>query len=257
MKTFIINAAKAALPVRLRSALFHFAFNVAREEFDEFAYRYAHAPNMRRALIAAKERGFAPKVVLDIGAFEGGWTRMAKSIWPDASIIMVEANEEKRAKLETAASDANARLKFALLGAEDGKMVDFYVMGSGSSVFEEESRFERKKVQKTVLSLDTLLADVDRADFIKIDTQGYELEVLKGASRLLGRAEAVLLEVSLIEINEGAPLLDDVLAFMRAKGFFTYDIAEIHRRQLDQATNQIDLLFVRDGSPLRASQSFT
>lgn len=257
MKTFIINAAKATLPVRLRNALFHFAFNIAREEFDEFAYRYAYAPNMRRALIAAKKRGFMPKIILDVGAFEGGWARTARSIWPDASIIMVEANEEKRRKLEEAAHDVDARLEFALLGAEDGKIADFYVMGSGSSVFEEESRFEREKVQKTLLSLDALLADVDQVDFMKIDTQGYELEVLKGASRLLAKTEAVLLEVSLLEINKGAPLIDRVLTFMRERDFFTYDIAEIHRRQLDRATNQVDLLFVRGDSRLRANRSFT
>jgi len=130
-------------------------------------------------------------------------------------------------------------------------------MESGSSVFEEESSYERRKVTRQTAKLDTLLADLPAADFIKLDTQGYELEILKGADRLLSTASAVLMEASLIQINAGAPLLHDVLAFMKERSFITYEIAEIHRRQLDSAMNQIDILFVRENSPLLANKSFT
>ena len=86
--------------------------------------------------------------------------------------------------------------------------------------------------------------------FLKIDAQGYELEILRGATNVLEKAEAVLLEIAIIEINEQAPLLHDVVQFMKDISFVTYDIVEIHRRPLDGALNQIDVIFVREESAL-------
>ena len=85
---------------------------------------------------------------------------------------------------------------------------------------------------------------------MKIDAQGYELEILKGAPKILRQAQAVILEVALIEINRGAPLLHDVVRFMYENGFVSYDVLEIHRRPLDRALNQLDIFFVREESPL-------
>lgn len=211
---------------------------------------------MKLGLLAAHSRGLNPKVIIDVGAFEGNWTRMAKETWPTAKIIMVEANEQKLEKLSKVQKEVEAELHSALLGSADGNEVQFFVMESGSSVFEEESSTPRQAIKKTTQALDTLLAHLPSVDFIKLDTQGFELEVLRGASRLLETAQAVLMEVSLIQINRGCPLIHEVLAFMKERGFQSYDILEIHRRLLDGATNQIDILFVRENSPLIADKRF-
>jgi FkbM family methyltransferase len=256
IKQTIIYLAKSTLPQRIRNAFFHFGFGVAPDRFDEFAYSHANAPDMKRGLLAAKKRGLNPKIIIDIGAFEGNWTRMAKQIWPTAKIIMVEANEQKLEKLSTVQKEVGAEIHSALLGPSDGKEVDFFVMESGSSVFEEQSSIPRQAFKKTTRSLDSLLSFLPSVDLLKLDTQGFELEVLRGASRLLSTAEAVLMEVSLIQINRGCPLIHEVLAFMQERRFYCYDILEIHRRLLDRATNQIDILFIRDNSPLIEDKRF-
>jgi hypothetical protein len=102
--------------------------------------------------------------------------------------------------------------------------------------------------------MDTVIEELESPVFVKIDTQGYELEVLKGAQKILPKIDAILLEVAIIEINEGAPLLDEVVVFLKRLGFVTYDILEFHRRPLDGALNQIDILFVRENSPLVADK---
>lgn len=256
MKKQIFAATKALLPLKVRNALFHFGFNIARKEFDKFAYQYAFAPNMRLALEAAKSRGLDAEIIVDVGAFEGNWSRMVNEIWPQSEITMIEANNEKAPILEPVARQLGARLEFALLGATSNQQVDFYVMESGSSVFEERSNFERRKIAKNMKTLDEVLKGTRPVDLLKLDTQGFELEILKGATNTLATTHAVLMEVSLIEINKGAPLLHDVVPFMKERGFVSYDIPEIHRRQLDGAMNQVDILFVREGSPLLAEKSF-
>jgi FkbM family methyltransferase len=166
----------------------------------------------------------------------------------------MEANPEKAALLRRDPKLGNASVIESLLGATDGPEVTFFVMESGSSVFEEHSDVERQPVSLKQRTLDSVTQDLNRADFIKIDVQGYELEVLKGGEQALSKAQAVLIELSLIEINVGAPLLDEVMNFMRTAGFVAYDVLEIHRRPLDGAMNQIDILLVREDSPLRADK---
>lgn len=176
---------------------------------------------------------------------------MAKRIWPGAKITMIEPNERMRQYLDKAAIDLNAQLHAELLGQRDGDRVRFCVMESGSSVYEERSSVPRLQEERTTRSLDSTLLDVDRIGLLKIDAQGYELEILRGAERLISSTDAVLLEIALIEINDGAPLLDEVLVYMKNKSFVAYELLEVHRRPLDGAMNQVDILFVKTDSSLR------
>lgn len=91
---------------------------------------------------------------------------------------------------------------------------------------------------------------------LKLDVQGFELEILSGAEETLRCAQAVLLEVSLLEYNVGAPLFADVVAFMKARDLVAYDIAGFYRRESDNALYMVDLLFVPANSPLRAKKRF-
>lgn len=240
------------LPRRAKEMLFHLAFDLSPDEFQRFAFLYANAPDMRHGLVEIRERGFNPGSIIDIGAYHGDWTRMAREIWPDARILMLEANHQKRAILEATAHETGAGLEFGLLGPEAGVEMPFFVMESGSSVLEENSKLDRKVEALKTATLDGL-APEGGADLIKIDTQGFELEVLKGGPSTTAAAQAILLEVSLLQINKGAPLIAEVLGFMDALGFVSYEILEIHRRPLDRAMNQIDVLFVRRGSSLIAN----
>ena len=100
---------------------------------------------------------------------------------------MVEANEEKRPILEPIAREIGAKLNFALLGAKDGE--NSRVSCHGVRVFYSgRAKFPLKGVQKpeTLQSLDSVLSEIDSIDLLKIDTQGYELEVMKGASSSTG-----------------------------------------------------------------------
>lgn len=254
IKHLVIAALRRLLPRRVRRSLVNLGFNLDQDQFQHLASRYLFAPDMKFGLESLAGRGFIPAGILDIGAFEGDWSKMAMEIWPEASFTLIEANPEKAAMLRRDPKLRTAKLVESLLGASDGSEVTFYVMGSGSSVFEEHSEVQRQPVSLKQRTLDSVTQDLNDVDFIKIDVQGYELEVLKGGKQTLAKAQIVLIELSLIEINSGAPLLDEALSFMRGEGFLAYDILEIHRRPLDGAMNQIDVLFVREDSLLRADK---
>lgn len=251
MKQAILRTLKRVLPPRLAKAVFHVGFHVARDEFDLFAHEYALAPSMDRNLVRLVGRGLTARTVVDVGAYHGDWSRMARTLWPEAELHMVEANAQKEARLKDVAREIDATLHMALLGPEDGEEVTFYVMESGSSVMEENSPLDRTEVTTVTRRLDDVIGERS-VDVLKIDVQGFELEVMRGAPRILDQVGAVLLEVALIQINKGAPLFAEVVGFMAERGFEVADVVELHRRPLDGATNQVDLVFVPTGSPLLA-----
>ena len=198
------------LPARVRRAVFHYGYNIARDEHDKFAFLFSSGHEIH--LRALAQSGFAPRLIVDIGANSGEWTRTALSVWPEARALMVEPNALHANALQALAGALNATVSTDLLGAEDGREVDFHVMAAGSatgsSVFPERSDVPRAIEPRRLRSLDSLLAG-EPADLLKIDTQGYELEILKGAALSLPAAKAVILETSLMEINEGCPLLHE------------------------------------------------
>lgn len=252
MKTFVINSIDSLLPRRGKEALLHLGFHIASDEFQKFAFLYANAPEMRRGMLRLRDRGLAPESIVDAGSFHGDWGRMSREIWPKARLAMIEPNTELTEPLRALAGELNAEFYCELLGPRDGDEVRYHVMGSGSSVYEEHSSLPRRQEVRHTRTLDSVLDGWEEIGLLKIDAQGYELEILKGAERLLPRTSSVLLEIAVIGVNRGAPRLDEVVAFMKERGFVTCDILEIHRRPRDQALIQIDLLFVREDSPLLA-----
>jgi FkbM family methyltransferase len=210
-------------------------------------------PSQENSLKRIKHLGFDSKACLDIGAYEGFWAKEFKNIFPDAEILMLEGQQEKEpALLKTKALLKNLDYQIALLGAEE-KNVTFNKYDTASSVWTEHHATGAKPESRKLTTLDQVVLGTlfQKPDFIKIDTQGYELEILKGGKKTLSHAEFVLLEVSMLDIYKNAPLVTDVLDFMRQENFVLYDICTIMRRPLDGALFQSDFLFVKEDSQFR------
>ncbi|GAB5562509.1 MAG: hypothetical protein SynsKO_41560 [Synoicihabitans sp.] len=212
---------------------------------------WANYPSQEEAFKTLKSLGWKPVSCIDVGAYHGEWTETYRSIFPQSNVLMIEGQQTKAPLLREYISQSPSGVSFeiALLGASDGVAVRFVEMGTGSSVFEESSPYARKVTERNLTKLDTLLRDYpdfQKANVIKLDTQGYELEVLKGSEELLKHLEVVLLETSLIAVNNGAPLTSDVIEFMTSRKFRLFDFCSQIRRK-DGVLWQCDLMFIRDG----------
>ena len=195
--------------------------------------------------------GYAPASIIDIGAHDGNWTRLARRIFPDASILMIEPLSSKAESLR-ALADSLERTSFvdALLGAEAGRTVTFYEAGTGSSVHREQSNVEFKETSLKTSRLDDVAVQLDGPIFLKLDVQGAELEILDGGSKTLDRSDLVQLEVALLPYNEGAATFLQVIEYLDQRGFVPFDIAGMIRPTGGELV-QVDMLFVSIGSPLR------
>ena len=209
-------------------------------------------PSVEATLGCMRARGFDPRFGIDIGAYDGRWTLLFRREFPACRMLMVEAMESKAGHLRQVSEQSGGSIDFriAVLGAHHGQPVRWVEMDSGSSALEEHSAYPREVKQRTLSTLDALLGpDAPRVDFVKLDVQGYELEVLRGAARVMEQARAIFLETSLVPVNNGCPLTHEVIQFMDAGGFRLLDFCSQTRRR-DGVLWQTDLMFVKTGSPL-------
>lgn len=104
------------------------------------------------------------------------------------------------------------------------------------------------KQEIAVYRLDTILDQFARADdriFLKIDTQGYEMKILKGALGVIDRFQLIQLETAFFEAYHGATLIGDVIKFL---DYIGYKVVSIDPGWEDSATGELleaDLIFGR------------
>lgn len=176
-----------------------------------------------------------------------------------------DAAEAERLNQEASRQGANCRyFGFALWSGPGNR--DFYetAASGGSSLFAPNHpvanrwKFESetnvmlgrdlmtvvKATSVPVEALDTICAQasMSRVDFMKLNVQGAELDILGGASATLPDVLGIQTEVSFVESYVGRPMFSDVDAFVRRSGFEFFDIVAPH-------------YIGRDRSPITARQT--
>jgi FkbM family methyltransferase len=197
------------------------------------------------------EKGFKPDGIIDVGAYQGDWARLACRVFPNVHILMIEAQELKRPFLDKVCTELPyASYESTILGANSGELLTFYEMETGSSFLPEQSNAPRTSKQMITKTLDEVASKLAGNDlFLKIDVQGAELQVLAGGEATLKRSAVVQLEVAMLAYNAGAPTILEVLNYMNDRGFVPFDISGESRPKGHLV--QIDILFTPRSSSLR------
>lgn len=213
--------------------------------------------SLEGVLQQAKNRGFSPATVIDVGAAYGMFTSACQPIFPEAKYMLIEPLEEYTSFLETVVTSIpGAEYIPAALTAESGEItINIHPDLVGSSLYLEEENSDVNGVPRKVhaLSLDAVLEDrsVETPILLKIDVQGAELDVLSGAKHALKQVEFMILEVVFFEFFKGGPQFHNIVQFMDANDFVVYDIFDLQYRPLDNALAQADMVFVKKNSNLR------
>jgi FkbM family methyltransferase len=224
---------------------------------QDILQRHYNSQSMEACLRQLKDRGFNPGMIIDCGAYVGDWTKMVKKVFPDARVIMIEPQENKRPMLTQVQSEFSPTVESinCLLGPNDKEAIAFFEMESGSSVLEEMTAHPRKMVKLPMRTLDSIILEkkITGGIFLKLDVQGFEIEVLKGAKATIQKTDLILLETSLLQCNKSAPLFNEVIQYMNDQGFFAYDVCNLQRWR-DNILLQMDVFFVRKDSAFRNSE---
>ena len=187
-------------------------------------------PAFRAALEAL---GAGAATIADVGARWGAadaWFRMR----PLARLIGFEPDPVECARLNAAAESGQERFYPVALGGVDGSGTLHVTQEPAcSSLYPPAAAILRcypslrplmTPVRTETVPLSTLATwaaktGENRLDFLKLDTQGAELDILQGAGSLLDTCLGVEAEVMFSPLYEGQPLFADVDAFLRSRGF--------------------------------------
>lgn len=183
--------------------------------------------------------------IYDIGAFKGEWTKQLYSgCLKNKKFYLFEANIENEEFLKQ-----YDHKYFINTLSDKEKKVNFYSKANtGDSYFVEQTYLYEKELKpkiKYTTTLDIIQKEnkLPYPDFIKIDTQGSEIDILKGGKRTLKNCKIILLECPIISFNKGAPSLDEYINYLNQIGFLPFETGEIHH--IDNVFVQIDIFFLK------------
>lgn len=198
-------------------------------------------------------------LVLDVGANTGQFAQSLRREFDYAGeIISFEPLKDAFAALERAsASDPHWRCLNLALGDKDGlSKIHVSANSHSSSLLDAVDRAIEiepsigyvGEQEITVRRLDGLFDELTRPDdrvYLKIDTQGYEMQVLNGALGVLDRVELIQLETSLIPVYQGELLIGDVIKYL---DYLSFRIVSIEPGWYDKKTAELlqaDLILAR------------
>jgi FkbM family methyltransferase len=163
-------------------------------------------------------------VIFDVGANSGQSVLTFKSLFPTSRIHSFEPSPEiyEQLAVNVEAYDGDVLINNVGIGSVPGEQVFLENSQSEMSSFLRPGQMGWGKIEKEtvvpVITLDEYCArnEISIVDLLKIDTQGYELEVLKGCQRLMdqNRIKLIYLEVNFAELYENLPPFDEIFRFL-------------------------------------------
>ncbi|NOH01016.1 MAG: FkbM family methyltransferase [Chloroflexi bacterium] len=178
--------------------------------------------------------------IVDVGANRGQSALIARKVFPNALIHSFEPLEEPARVFRTIfGNDSKVKLYPYAIGREkttatlhvtkdDDSSSILPVSQTQSAIFPGAAEVEAREV--TVLPLSEALDAVSlpAASLLKIDVQGFELEVLQGSEDILDKFSHLYIECSFVELYKGQALAHEIIAWLAQRGFVLSGIHNLY-----------------------------
>ena len=172
--------------MKIKSKLTYDLFKLFPKKFLKLFNRfYDHKLSCNLLFLLKKD--LKVEVVYDIGAFRGEWSSyLNKTSLKNKQFILFEANKENEPYLKK----EGFKYFIELLSNEEKDLKFYSQVSTGDSYFLEQTTFYKNNMDPQIIkatTLDNLVGknNIPSPDFIKIDTQGSELDILKGAKKTI------------------------------------------------------------------------
>jgi len=221
-------------------------------QFDCLDFKILDVPfptnSMFNNINILKRKGYFPDTILDIGAHHGNWTDSMMRIYNNAKYYLFEGIDYSELNKFTYNNDVKV---YNVLLNDKIEEVDWYELkNTGDSIFKEKTHYfkncipiKRETIDLNNHILKHNILQESKNILIKIDCQGAEIPILKGASSILEKTDFIILEIPLFgQYNNGVPNFLEHIAFMDKIGFVTYDIIDNH--YINDFNMQVDVLFI-------------
>lgn len=200
--------------------------------------------------------------VLDVGANRGQYARSLRRVGYTGRIVSFEPLDEFVELLEAEACDDPDWLVYdCALGAENTE-AEINVSGGTMSSLLESSAFGKRWSQKLremtpetiqIRRLDAVFDEAtagldDPRVYLKMDTQGYDLQTFRGAGERIDKVLGMQSELSCVPIYEGMPRLPEQLTEYEAAGFEVAGMFQVSRHSATLRIIEFDVMMVRAGA---------
>ncbi|WP_435149610.1 FkbM family methyltransferase [Candidatus Pelagibacter bacterium nBUS_32] len=184
------------------------------------------------------------KNIIDLGANSGNWSILFKTIHKNSNFFLIEANSKHIDKIKKISNFFH----IGLLDKSNG-FKNFYVYeafnGTGSSIFKENSNHKYTIKRLKTSTLDKVLNkkfSKKSYDLLKLDTQGSELDILKGATNTLRKTRYIITEMQIQNYNFKSPNYSELNNFLKKKGF--KKVKKLYSHIVNGKISQSDVMYV-------------
>ncbi len=205
---------------------------------------------------------FTPKSYLDIGVCKGWSIPFVKfrKLPMLEKMEMIEACRFHEVELKQLSHELKIPYHIEVL-SDSVREVTFFLDGKGqqstgpgnSYLLEDTPHYNNRTPRETRITntLDNLYGDNVVFDLIKMDTQGSELDIIKGGLKLIRRASGLILEENIHRFNFNAPLHDEIRQYLEGIGFTLVEILDSKNYSIQNSQgetvphHEIDTLYIR------------
>ena len=180
--------------------------------------------------------------VIDVGVAYG--TDFLLKNFPNANFYLIEPNPLFFDHINNKISkNYNAKLFKIAAGNEIGKKKFWYSEGFSSFIQREDYKL-KKQINVQIDKLDHILEkeNFEGKNLLKIDTEGYELEVLKGSEKVLKSVNYLVLEIRLENIKTYNP--SEIISFLYNKNFVLHKILKVN--YFKYGISYLDAIFIKN-----------
>jgi FkbM family methyltransferase len=220
---------------------------------------HSNVENMDGGLNRSKESGVVFNSIIDVGAAQGNWTRLAMKYWPDAQYVLIEPLQEREATLEAMiASSPNCHLVSCAAGSKQGNL-SFYVADDLDGSLATPGTVTGQNVRQVPMT--SIEAEIARLGLtgpfmVKLDTHGFEVPIIEGCLSIIDKVSLFIIECYGFQITKDSLLFWEMCEHMQRLGFRLVDVVDIMRRPGDNAFWQCDAFFIPSGDPVFTSNSY-
>jgi FkbM family methyltransferase len=230
---------------------------------DRLGYRLARIrtvdpTSMMAGLQRAADRGTRVGTIIDVGASDGRWSDDARRFFPDARCLLIEANQQHEPGLKAFKERApGVDYVIAAAGREVGEGYFVETPGDlfgGAAV--APGTPGARVVRSTSLDHEVSSRALPGPYLLKLDTHGFEVPILEGATKTLREASLLVIEVYNFTLMEGALRFHEMIVRLEAAGFRPIDLCDPMYRPKDGAFWQCDLFFAPSDRPEFSSNTY-
>lgn len=195
--------------------------------------------------------GLSPKHIIDVGANHGSWSRETLTYFPDSYFTLLEPQEWLKPSFQDLL-DSNSKITYYPVGA--GYKEGFYKFtivdrdDSCSFRYSDKEAKEKgyKQIDIPIITLNDLVKsnNLPIPDIVKIDAEGLDIEVLKGADDLFGKTEIFMVEAGVVNKHFDNSFLK-MINFMDENGYRLFEITDLNRPLSLNVLWLVELVFVK------------